>query len=1133
MELRKSEYNEIKGLWDTWRTLKDTELEAVMRRVDSTEWMDILRRLRQLGLQEEAQQPYLDILLQNGMRFRMTGEDAVSKYCKTNTLPESATCTLKSRINDVYPIELNDYDIRIKLKREQSLGRQEMRYQEILLQWPMLPKSFRYIRRYTFTPPKGSGARFDLSIVRQSPYDTLKQFARATTFQEPDILKRPLTYEVEIEATREDAGDEPMALIGKIGQVLQGKQKSFVVLRKPAMKSVLDGIKEIFGQNNKFPGPKSVNLEKKNLLPASEAGPDTISLLSLRGGYNVTDKADGLRAMLYVHTDGIMYMVDMNMNVYGTGLIVDPSIWSGTCLDGEWVRQTKTGEHHNTYYAFDIFRTRGAKDCKPLPFLSSALVGDTEGAPVQLESRFRLLQEAIAGLVNAKATVKLPLAQQLSISIKNFKAALPGSPLKQIFIEAAAILDEAEKAPYAVDGLIFTPNAAALPETIGAWKAQFKWKPIEHNTIDFLCSIERYREENGDLADEEMVRTEVRPDTNELVTYKTIRLFVGGVRDPAYKNPRQTILQMQPLPSQDTDDYRPILFQPTEPADVFASICHVVVDSEGHESDIAEGTIRTTGDGQPISNNSIIEMSYDPKAAPGWRWKPIRIRWDKTEQYRRGVISGTLNAEKVAESIWASIHDSISLEQIRTGSGIEDEITVERPIGTSDIVVQNPVKQYVAKQDYQNQYKAKHLREFHNWVKNTMLFGKSLQEGNSLLDMACGKGGDLHKWVSARVGWVLAVDLAEDSLNNPRNGAYRRYIDKRMEFTGTPPIVFVQGNVLRPLSTGDAGITSEDQIILRSLYNTPLGGAIPPPFLEENQLVKRAAEKFDVVSCMFALHYFFQDRTSVDGFINNLSESLKLGGFFVGCCFDGETVYSQLKNLKSGGVRIGKEDDTVIWTIEKVYDSMPDESSLPETDAGLGRAIDVNFITIGDKYREYLVNFNYLRARLADIGVDLLTPEEMSAMKLKESTGLFKQLYSSGTYLKERFPMSAKQKEFSFFNRWFIFRRRSFGPLTSVQVGEEVSEGVREPIILPPAPPATRGRGGLGTRGRGNTRGPAINTRPSTAAASVASVPVALGLPTPSAGATRGAVKATRGRGGMTRGASTASRTAHRVSFEF
>ena len=1076
MELRKTEYEEIKALWSTWRGLKDTELEAVIQKVDATQWMDIMTRLRSLGLQEEVQQPYLTILVEGGMRFVITGEDAVRKYCQTNRLPDSATCNMKASIRDIQPVELREYNVRIKLKREQNVSREDMKYQTTMLKWPLLQKSFRYIRRYTLSTPKG--ARFDLSIVRQSPYTPQGQYKTAFSFKEADILNQPLRYEVEVEALTEQASEEPMSFISKIGQALQGKQRSFAILKNSQRTAVLESFKVLFGQNNKFPGPKAITLEKVNLLPPNETTPDVVSLLALNGGYNVTDKADGLRALLYVHADaegngGDIYLIDMNMNVYATGLVTDPAIWRGTVLDGEWVQQGKDGKPLNTFYSFDILRTRGGKDCRPLPFVSSSLVpvGTAgEGAPVELEARYRLLQEAVAGLSTASQSLKLPLTQQLGIGIKHFKFALPPAPQRQIFIEAAAMLERTKMAPYETDGLIFTPNALALPMNIGVWRAQFKWKPVEKNTVDFLVIFEREKDETGKILADDIIQSKPHPDTGEIVTYKTLRLYVGGIHDPAFKNPRQTILETLPLPAPGADsyEYRPIVFHPLDPVDAYASVCHVPMSSDGRETDIAESVVRCVADGQPITNNTIVEMSYNQTAAPGWRWIPQRIRWDKTEAYRRGVVGGSLNAEKVADSVWASIHDPITEEMIAGG--------VEVPAASSEVpAVVGVEKSYVNKVDQKNEFKVKSLRIFHNYIKGTLLLGKTLQAGGALLDMGCGKLGDLHKWAShlgpaAKGGWVLGVELAEDSLINPRDGAYRRYLNKKIEYEDVAPMVFVQGRCERPLLTGDAGITPDDQNLLRVLYGTPGGGNKVPPFFATTGLAGKAANKFDVISSMFTLHYFFQDRTMIDGFLQNIADNLKVGGFFIGCCFDGETVYNKLASLAFGGVLAGKEDDSEIWSVEKMYDSGAEEMTLPDSDAGLSRKIKVNFITIGDGHEEYLVHFGYLQSRLAEIGVDILSPEEMTALRLRESTGMFKKVYDEPNNF---FGMSPKLREYSFLNRWFIYRRRSYGPLSVALVGAG-GQPVAPPVAieLPVAPSAgTRGGRGRG-RGRGGaTRG--------------------------------------------------------------
>ena len=208
----------------------------------------------------------------------------------------------------------------------------------------------------------------------------------------------------------------------------------------------------------------------------------------------------------------------------------------------------------------------------------------------------------------------------------------------------------------------------------------------------------------------------------------------------------------------------------------------------------------------------------------------------------------------------------------------------------------------------------------------------------------------------------------------------------------------------------------------------------------------------------------------IDGFLQNIADNLKVGGFFIGCCFDGETVYNKLASLAFGGVLAGKEDDSEIWSVEKMYDSGAEEMTLPDSDAGLSRKIKVNFITIGDGHEEYLVHFGYLQSRLAEIGVDILSPEEMTALRLKESTGMFKKVYDEPNNF---FGMSPKLREYSFLNRWFIYRRRSYGPLSVALVGAG-GQPVAPPVAieLPVAPSAgTRGGRGRG-RGRGGaTRG--------------------------------------------------------------
>ena len=72
---------------------------------------------------------------------------------------------------------------------------------------------------------------------------------------------------------------------------------------------------------------------------------------------------------------------------------------------------------------------------------------------------------------------------------------------------------------------------------------------------------------------------------------------------------------------------------------------------------------------------------------------------------------------------------------------------------------------------------------------------------------------------------------------------------------------------------------------------------------------------FDVVGMMFALHYMFENETTLKNFLQNVSDNLKVGGHFIGTCFDGERVFNLLKANK-GYVEEKDADDNDItpWT---------------------------------------------------------------------------------------------------------------------------------------------------------------------------------------------------------------------------
>jgi hypothetical protein len=183
---------------------------------------------------------------------------------------------------------------------------------------------------------------------------------------------------------------------------------------------------------------------------------------------------------------------------------------------------------------------------------------------------------------------------------------------------------------------------------------------------------------------------------------------------------------------------------------------------------------------------------------------------------------------------------------------------------------------------------------------------------------------------------------------------------------------------------------------------------------------------------MFALHYFFESQETLGGFMRNISENLKVGGYFIGCCFDGEKVFDFLRYTEKGATKSRMEKDATLWAITKQYD----EDDIPDGMDGLGLAVDVEFISIGATHREFLVPFKLLETQMHSIGCELLSADELKKFGLQKSTDLFGPAFDQAKKAGRSYAMIESIQQFSFFNRWFIFKRvRATGSLDATKSG--------------------------------------------------------------------------------------------------
>ena len=1079
MELFSEEATKLRGLLDDWAAHpEEIEVEATFGykgEVDMQTFLRVISRLKSKGHQPISQQDRLTIKTPEDVRFTLVNSGQVAQYCRDNQIVGKPYIAVikDSKISaeqaGVATIDLSQYDVRIKGRREVPLAKDDARLLRLVdpVAWPRVLKYFRLIRRWTFKLP---GLKFDLSMVRSTQdikgKDGKSKGAWQRNFQDQNLTAQLPRYEIEVEIDKEMAVDKDKAyktLLTGIGEILRGIQGNSVLISKQKKLDVLKEYRELT-KTAFFRGVKPVTLEYKNMTADKD---ETEGAPNIRDDYNVTDKADGLRVLGFTDSTGELFMIDMSMNVYRTGLSGGEGA-ANSLLDGEYITQDKKGAAMNALLFFDMYYDSGVNVTQK-PF-------KTEG-----ECRYKDMDTWIKEFNKEGGPKLLIKSATLKVATKKFFFA---SAERSIFEQADAVLKVDNIRVYHTDGLIFTPNALPLPVRPGGkFAEQFKWKPAQENTVDFL--ITTVKDENK--PNEDKVTAEIQPDTEKEIEYKTLKLFVGSSEDPAYRNPRDTILYKKPIPESYIGDreprankYRAVPFIPREYPDPYAAICKLETLTDPGTMEVY---VQTEGTKQPIRDFSIVEMRYDPTKAPGWRWIPLRIREDKTERLFKGVtelkgdsekkllkfsasgtLGGTLNNEEAAENVWNSIHNPVTLYMITTGS--ETPSDKERAeFNISQRVISK--RYYERKADRNDMRIIKSMQEFHNkHIKDTILYPAIANNTPNpiILDMAVGRANDLHRWRRIDAKFVLGVDATGACCIDHQDGGYRRLLDtkvalhtmpqaKRMPI---PPMIFAIGDSSLRYVDGSASENDQESDILRALLGrvAPIG-AVPPLVQDYMGQLKGGV---DAMTCMYAIHYFFQAPEKLNGFLQNIADNLKIGGYFVGTNFDGEALFNMLNTTQKDKTKTGMDGDKILWEITKRYET----SELPLDDSAFGMAVDVRLVSIGLTHTEYLVPWELLKEKMATIGCELLGKEELKKIGLENSSAMYRKSYEMATKTKlgkDRYKMPSIVEDFSFLNRWYIFKRTSsgkgeIGKILARFEGEVEEESLNSPEEAAAAPGA-------------------------------------------------------------------------------
>jgi hypothetical protein len=535
---------------------------------------------------------------------------------------------------------------------------------------------------------------------------------------------------------------------------------------------------------------------------------------------------------------------------------------------------------------------------------------------------------------------------------------------------------------------------------------------------------------------------------NSVVQYKTLILMCGfDKKKHKFMNPFDDVLYDNiPKPSSGKEDeyaYEAKPFVPTVPYHPDSYLCNVPLIRA--DSDMLR---MKTVEGEYFEDDMIVEFQYakndDTKKGP-WKWVPLRVRQDKTQQLREGKKS--MNEYETANSNWKSIHFPVT-EEIITGAVKVPTGEITDTIYYSLIERNSPHTK--ALRDFHNLYvKSKLIEGIANYLRNRMNIAAPL-----LIDYAVGKAGDLSKWSRSKIAFVLGIDNHGDNITNADDGACVRYLKGRsMDKTSTLRALFVEGSSAMNIRTESTAFTSNlEKELVQSVFGHGAN-------LNHKKYAFRhgiAQEGFHISSCQFALHYFFESKKTLHSFLRNLAECTRLNGYFIGTCFDGQKVFQMLSKRDNGSqikenesIRIEKQGKKVFEIMKKYSSSIQD---FPADETSVGLPIYVYQESIDKMFIEYLVHFDYLKRLLEDYGFVLLENAELKAIGFSESSGLFNRLFgmmtkemetSADLFVRNAPNMTSDEKYISFLNRYFIFKKvRDISPaaIKNMQVFLDVKQ---------------------------------------------------------------------------------------------
>ncbi len=658
--------------------------------------------------------------------------------------------------------------------------------------------------------------------------------------------------------------------------------------------------------------------------------------------YTATDKADGDKYQLFI-VDNEVFLISNNLHVKKTGIKLKSGEYNDTIAEGELIHIIDSQVY--VFMMFDCLLFKG-EDVRQNLLLSNRIkylkeISKAFGIkPFIIED----YNEKSFDLTNVKKYYDKNIKQfysELSKDIKKLKKndilfypkmfLFPnGSSPSEVFLFADLIWNICTKesngeCPYLLDGIIFT----AIEQKYSKERKEqryptYKYKPPHTNSLDVFITFEKNKETGGymDMYDNSL------PDKIVDKTFRVVNLFVGEIIGG----------REQPVPFMKENNNH-IIYLP-----------------------LTDGAIRDV-EGNIVLDRTVVEIVYNnnPNMPHPYRWEILKTRWDKTESVMK-YNKRFGNNKDVADKVWKSMIESVTIEEIANLANPKNYDMQMKLLSSrlDSSVINTQKKQDIYYQKITNLLKK--LREFHNWIKSIIIYtycsptsntlgGKIVRQ--SMLDIGCGRGGDILKVYHARVGEYVGIDVDFEGIYSATDGAISRYNFLKTKFPDFGKVSFIQA---------DGGIILNSEEQLKAIPNLSKDNikALDKHFTDR---------KFDIISSQFVIHYLFKDKQSMSNLIHNIRTFLKKDGYVLLTLFDPERI-EPLFDDNNKITSYYTDDDgkrNILYEIVKKYTGKLSDD--------VGQPIDVHMSWISEegKYiEEYLVTKKLMIETMKKAGCNLV-----------------------------------------------------------------------------------------------------------------------------------------------------------------